>query len=384
LKCNGYKTQRIHDKWQTLFALDNTEAFEINASDLTNLPILLHQYAPSTTLKKHFIPANWWTHCNKDHDQTHKKIIALANHPNYIAKKFRAMLEKIIMPFEIIQKIADFTLFNPDDKKNVLSWMKTRQEHMAKIALDVPGFSQYVQEKGEAETKQLSIRFRNFILKRQDFFSHVSTKHLYAQYDANFSAYKKLITPPPPSLPPPTISLPYQAPGNYSPSLLSDSNNTTLTKLQILFNAIKTEGLWLTSILERKKMQQQLFNQEIKKLTLDDLTALSDHMQTVQLNNKSADHVFNIIRTERINFLGGGNTQTWREMRSAVKNEITKQLNTKLSLEDFNKYDALLNQHSGRFYARGGRTASNTLFHRVFSVKEDLPNNDNSRKLTIN
>lgn len=97
---------------------------------------------------------------------------------------------------------------------------------------------------------------------------------------------------------------------------------------------------------------------EESRLGLIVLETLSNYMNEIQLGKQDENsHHFEEIRRERWNYFGGGNTDTWQEMRTAVKQEMLTRLKASSSKEldpsDYDRYSSVFTQHSGRSYARG-------------------------------
>lgn len=127
----------------------------------------------------------------------------------------------------------------------------------------------------------------------------------------------------------------------------------------------------------KKYHQAYYFKKELKNLNLDQLKELNQLMEEVQQNGIRSAYAqyFTTIREERINLFGGGNTDTWREMRTAVKQQILRNLIDqkgvrRLDQSTYQQYGNIFNQHAGRWYGQWGSTDTAKKFKKLFPKDE--------------
>lgn len=184
IKCQG-----INDKWIDIDGLRHLDGLELHETDLASLPILPIASTAGLSpdeLKKHFIPNNWWSY--NAAPWLKGKIENLKNNKKFQQAKFQAILEKIILPEKIIDKIAFETIFNQQDYDKVVGWMKARQEKMKIAALKLPGFIDFILTEGELAKEALKANFRKFVEKRNDIFND-SIDYYVGFYDTNFNQF---------------------------------------------------------------------------------------------------------------------------------------------------------------------------------------------------
>lgn len=376
------KIQRVNGKEHLLGKLTWTEGYNFHEDDLTNLPNLPNVNNKVFTdfeLSEHYAPTNWWTFSDILPISIQSKIQALPQQENYLKAKFRSMLEKIILPQEIYHIIAEHIPFDTEDHAFVMTFRTQRRMRWKDKAPKTKGFIQYILSEGETALKELKIRLQNFLDKRTDIFNPKDLKlikKIMSQYDANFREYLE-------TFPKPAVDDMKAAdskkvidinprPDNKKEAF--DAKAADLSKvidvnkrIDLFLSEMHRQGL-MEEIVRRKQTQFSYFLTEIKKLSLEELEYLNDLMNKVQLGVLK-NEAFDVIRTERTNCLGGGNTKTWRGMRTAVKTCILDQLkkdNTRLQT-NYLSYAGLFNQHSGRCYSRWGKTNTLKQFSEHFS-----------------
>jgi hypothetical protein len=166
-KQNQPKKQRINNTDYVIAGLFEVEGFAIHADDFNNLPLLATKMPRAEIILNHFVPSHWWPNNFINNPEIYDKIKALQTDPDYQDAKFRALLEKIILPYELIKFIADLTLFHAEDKKEVLAWMKTRQLQLSSQAENVRGFGDYIKTSGARALGDLKTSFESFTVKRK-------------------------------------------------------------------------------------------------------------------------------------------------------------------------------------------------------------------------
>ncbi len=210
-----HKEQFADGKCYITKSLGALDCLGIHEEDLTQLPILPmlrdYQIGWSTfdkdknlilridpkkieEAKQHFMPSRWWATIGLLNPELQSKINALATQTEYIQAKFCSILEKIIMPMELIEQIANLSIFNEEDKKCVIDWMARRQQKIAEVALKVPGFIEFIKNHGTEAKEKLKNRLAKFMEKRKDLFQAQShLKFYYHLYDKNFDNYSVVI-----------------------------------------------------------------------------------------------------------------------------------------------------------------------------------------------
>ena len=388
------KTQRVHgirDKFPGLglTILDGFGIHEDNLNHLPLLPILTHKTVFSKEYKKikdYYLPDNWWAHCDilTSTPLIKKQIANLVNDKRYLKDKFRSILEKIVLPMELVKQIARVTIFNQDDLNATLEWIAERQKLIAAVAPRVDGFLTYLHQRQGRVIAELKIRYENFISKRTDLFPDGVSKLIEGKYDENFNSFMLQL---PASLveerlasskPVPTAS---KKAAKESTMDFKEEKNAPLSPR----NQIKQFLILMTlysdpkdTLIIQKQHQLTYFQQEIKKMDLDALRYLSHYMNQVQ-QGTIHDGAFDVIRTER--FFGGGNTRSWQAMRHDVKAHIIDRLGainvvsgSKILLDraKFHDYADLLNEHSGRLGTRWGNTSSYNSFLNLFQPTQEV------------
>jgi hypothetical protein len=348
------KKQRINNTDYTLAGLYEVDGFVIHADDFNNLPLLATKMPRPEIVLTHYVPSNWWANNFIADTETFEKIKALQTDPAYQEAKFRAILEKIILPNKLIEYIAELTIFHAADKKEVVAWMKERQRKLAIQAENIVGFADYVKNNGARALDSLKISFETFVAKRSDL-----------------------------KIPAKTILQDYQTNLNTLQSYVRDSIHVDTRP--VTHQPLKTHSEDLFSFLEEMKSkgaklaQKEFFISKLPALSNTELDALFQYMQKVQLG-LIADHHFKTVRTERHpTFYTSGNTNTWVDMRHAVKEEIITKLkhayhdDGKIILESYSydEYHKVMSKHSGRFFKRFGKTQSAAAFEKMFSRAVD-------------
>jgi hypothetical protein len=125
-------------------------------------------------------------------------------------------------------------------------------------------------------------------------------------------------------------------------------------------------------IAQAKIEQVKLLEKEIEVLDIKELGILSLYMHSIQEGN-STNNCFKTIRTE-CGVIGWfqqyGNTRTWTNLRSHVKNRMDALLRKSekpgvkkpIWLDDFQAYLQVFQQHSGRYWFAFGKTRSEKNF----------------------
>lgn len=416
IKDNGFgyvgckKPQRIHGTtYEELGSLDWTQGYNFHEDDLTGLPILPNVHTKTFTdyeWSEHYAPSNWWTSCTKFPYGLELKVIALQKQDRYLKTKFRSMLEKIILPQEVYQAIADHHPFETEDRQALMKFRAERRARWRDKAIKTEGFLPFMQSEGQAALAELKQRLQNFINKRRDIINpgdEKRIKRIMSQYDANFQEYVA-------TLPKPEVSKAVQkqddkkvddrqdvaAPRAIITSLPQPLSGAAVQKLspvaegdekKLVVVPQKSKHEIVTSLLismhgtglmeeivKKKALQSAYFNREINKLTLEQLQYLNEVMNKVQ-NGLCKDEYFDVIRTERTNCLGGGNTKTWRTMRTQVKTCILQLLKKDHAevKRSYSDYARLFSQHSGRCYSRWGKTNTFSEFRELFPEQRFAP-----------
>lgn len=159
---------------------------------------------------------------------------------------------------------------------------------------------------------------------------------------------------------------------------------STVEKLLQAMKEIKEDK----DLLQNKQAQEQFFNNAIESLNLEQVKQLLILMIDIQ-NGKQPDQFFNLVRTERFSlFSHTGNTNTWQRMLHTAKHTLMLKLGAKenkqieLDQAEHCAVKSLLDQHSGRWYARFGSTRSASFFASHFkTAQNDKPARDNTLKL---
>jgi hypothetical protein len=359
------KKQIIDDKEYTIPPLFMTDGFAINADDFNNMPLIASKVPRPEIVVDHYVPSKWWANEFRSDPIIYNKIKSLQTNPQYQNAKYRSILEKIILPEILIEHIADLTIFNTDNKQEVVAWLRDRQQKLSAVAIDINGFVEYLERHGASAMDELQQRYENFATKRQDF--HLPSKLIIKAFRKNLANLQNRY-----------------------------KNDNLHVDTQPLFSQrINQESQDVNSIisgmLERnaKELQKDYFIGQLRRLTLYDLKKLSKYMQDVQ-NGLVVDHPFKTIRTERHSrFFSSGNTSSWSIMFHAVKAEIISKLKEAYSEDEqiilesnsYDDYHKLLNHHTGRSYARVGRTSSAAMFEKTFSRAVDNETPTVSRSL---
>ncbi len=373
--------QIIRGVQNTIAGVSAVTAYEIHPDDLKNSPLL-----QTTFLPQHFIPPHWWTHSYPLPENLKNKIKALPQQPDYQYRKHRAILEKIIMPDEIIKNIADAVFFNLARKTRLLDWMMARKQKMLLAAVQLPEFIEFIHQHGAHAVEALKQRYQQFVDKRKDLIFPQSPAILFKLYDHNFQTLlnsypfpeaqrpRQLAIPdsPMPSVVTPELSTPPPSP---EPFVAYIAAHPTVSAM---LTTMEYEN-FPTLHSEPQENQRDYFLQEITKLTIDELAALSEYMHDVQ-QGREPTHPFGAVRLKTSSCCddGTGNTETWRTMRHAVKTTLIQKVqqqlqpepNTKafLSRDEYEKYYRLMNQNTGHWYGRPFATSSARFFKSQFRV----------------
>lgn len=195
---SAQKKRYLDSDWLHIQGLKVLEGLELHEDNLARLPLLpameeMIEWRPEK-LKMHYIPAHWW-YLESHVPPLQEQINRLNVDSTYVKAKFQAILEKIILPHEVIVKIATDTIINEKNRASVLKWMLERQVKMREVALKVPGFAQFILAEGEAAKNNLKEKFDKFAHKKNQIFSH-SIKYYSQFYDSNFKQLLNSILSP--------------------------------------------------------------------------------------------------------------------------------------------------------------------------------------------
>jgi hypothetical protein len=171
-------------------SLTKREGFNIHFQDLISLPTL---YTPTNTPedKKHFVPYNWWAHDPNVTNELQKKISKISLNEHHLQALFIAILEKIIMPTELVIYLAHACIFHLGDKRDAIECMLERQQQIRIEALKIPGFIDFLAQAGLQSHQQIIESFSQFLVKRSDLAASLSKSFIVTKYKDNF---KELLT----------------------------------------------------------------------------------------------------------------------------------------------------------------------------------------------